>query len=162
MRHARIFALLTSLFVAVAARGAWAWDSGAISPRRPVPDDPLAGLPSAADDRPGPGNTAKRPSLCKLDGTPANARAIGDLRAALAFVQRGPKSWSCPPRGAGSVGLRIAIDGAGKITEVAAAVGDPAIATAMAKKLTGKSIAPRAAGATTGTVMLTFAAEKVR
>jgi len=41
-------------------------------------------------------------------------------------------------------------------------MGDAAVASAMAKKLAGKSIGPRAQGATTGTVLLTFASGKGR
>jgi hypothetical protein len=172
MRHARVFALLACLFAAalvpnaatgaVDATGPLAWQSGAIRPRQPVPDDPLAGLPSE-DDQPGRGKSGKGAAVCKLDGTPASARDIGDLRAALAFVQRGPKSWPCPARATSkTVGLRITVDGSGKITAVEAATGDVAIATSLAKKLTGKSIAPRAQGATTGTVLVTFVLTKGR
>lgn len=174
MGHARVFALLACGFAtllgptiastACDASGPLALGGGLVQPRRPVPDDPLAGLPSEDTGRPGRGKTGgKGVARCRLEGAPANPRAVGDLRAALAFVQRGPKSWSCPARAAGgSVGLRITIDGAGKITAVETASGDAATATAIAKKLAGKSITPRAEGGTTGTVVLTFAARKYR
>jgi hypothetical protein len=174
MRHARVLTLLACLFAAtlapnaataaIDATGPLASDSGPIRPRRQVPDDPLAGLPSEDSDRPGRGKGGgKSAALCKVDGTAANARDIGDLRAALAFVQRGPTSWPCPARVAGnSVGLRITVDGAGKITAVEATASEAALAASIAKKLTGKSIAPRAQGSTTGTVLLTFKPGKGR
>jgi hypothetical protein len=172
MRYARVFALLACAFTlppgsavataAVAATGPLAAEGGLVRPRRPVPDDPLDGLPSEDPGRPGKtGNRAA--ASCKIDAAPANPRAVGDLRATLAFVQRGPKAWPCPARSpAGTVGLRITIDSAGKITGVEAALGDPATAAGIAKKLTGKTIAPRTEGGTTGTVLLSFAAAKAR
>jgi hypothetical protein len=170
MRYARVFALLACAFTlspgsaaaTATATGPLAAEGGLVRPRRPVPDDPLDGLPSEDPGRPGKtGNRAA--ASCKLEAAPANPRDIGDLRATLAFVQRGPKAWPCPARAsAGALGLRIAIDGAGKITAVEAAVGDPAMAAGIAKKLAGKTIAPRAEGGTTGTVLLTFAAAKAR
>jgi len=177
MRRARVSTVLVCLFAplllstaAPAAIGndrTLALDSNPIRGKQPVPDDPLAGLPSEDFGRPGRGKggagAGKGANACKVEASPASVRDIGDLRAALAFVQRGPKSWPCPPRAAGGgFGLRIAIDGTGKITAVESAMGDPAVASAMAKKLAGKSIGPRAQGATTGTVLLTFAGGKGR
>jgi hypothetical protein len=173
MRHARLLALLACSFLALGptaasaaidASGPLAADAGLIRPRRQVPDDPLAGLPPENAGRPARGKGGgKGATLCKLDSAPADPRDIGDLRAALAFVERGPKSWPCPARAAGnSVGLRISVDGAGKITTVEATGGDAAAAAGLTKKLTGKAIAPRAQGATTGTVRLTFAPAKGR
>ena len=115
--------------------------------------------------RPGRGKTGanKGASQCKLDGKPANPRDIGDLRAALAFVERGPRSWPCPARATEtSLALRVTVDGTGKISTVDAASGDAALAAGIGKKLAGKAIAPRASGATTGTVVLTFAPGKGR
>jgi len=173
MRRAPVSTLLVCLLALVStaatagieATGPLALDSNPIRPRRQVPDDPLAGLPSEDLGRPGRGKSGagKSSALCKVDGKPANARDIGDLRAALAFVERGPKSWPCPARSTGnSPGLRITIDGAGKITAVEPAGGNSDVASAIAKKLTGKSIAPRPQGSTTGTVLLTFSASKGR
>jgi|GEM_PF-5362611 len=130
-----------------------------VQPRREVPDDPLAGLPPENSGKPvhGKGGTGKGHNLCNLDATPANRRDIGDLRAALAFVQRGPRSWPCPRSTAGNgVGLRITIDGTGKVTSVEPTGPESSLASAIAKKLVGRSIAPRPAGSTTGTVLLTF------
>ena len=173
MQHARVFTLLACLFATalspstatatVEGTGPLAWDSGAIQPRRQVPDDPLAGLPSEDTGRPERSRGGKGAPRCKLDANPANARDIGDLRATLAFVQRGPKSWPCPARVAGSsVGLRITVDADGKITSVEAVAGDSTTTDRLSKRLTGKSIDPRAQGATTGTVRLTFVPGKGR
>jgi hypothetical protein len=175
MPRTRIIALLVCLFAtmlgpttamaSIDAIGPLALDSDPIRPRRQVPDDPLAGLPSDEDGRPAKGKVGgnKGAASCRLDGTPSDARAIGDLRAALALVQRGPRSWPCPPRAAGaSLALRITVDGTGKITSVDAATGNSALAASIGKKLAGKSISPRAAGSTTGTVMLSFTPGKGR
>jgi hypothetical protein len=155
---------MTEAFAAIEAAGPLALDAAPIRPRRQVPDDPLAGLPTDDDGRPGKGKGGTgKPATCNVDAKAANPRDIGDLRAALAFVGRGPRSWPCPPRSTGgSAGLRITIDGAGKITAAEPAGSSSEVATAIAKKLTGKSIAPRAEGATTGTVMLTFTPGKGR
>jgi hypothetical protein len=93
-----------------------------------------------------------------VKANPANDRDIGDLRATLAFVKHGPKAWSCPPRaGQSEIRLRIDIDAAGHITAAEPIAGDGGIASAMAKRLTGKAISPRDQGATVGIVVLTFA-----
>ena len=135
--------------------------SGLISQKQPVPDDPLAGLPT--DD----GNGRERSKShggnhsCALKANAANERDIGDLRATLAFVQFGPKSWACPGRSdRGDLRLRVNIDGAGKVTAAEPAGGDANVAAAMAKRLAGKSIAPRPEGSTVGIVVLTFASVK--
>ncbi|MBN2574991.1 MAG: hypothetical protein JXP73_10550 [Deltaproteobacteria bacterium] len=148
----------------IEASGPLALDGNPIRPRRQVPDDPLAGLPTEEDGRPSKGKGGRsKTAACNLDAKAANARDIGDLRATLAFVQRGPRIWPCPPRSAGNgAGLRLSIDEAGKITAAEAVGPATGVAAAIAKKLTGKSIAPRAAGPTSGTVLLTFTPAKGR
>jgi hypothetical protein len=130
-----------------------------VRPKLQVPDDPLAGLPSDEGHgrgKGGGGGSAR--STCAVKVNAANERDIGDLRATLAFVKHGPTSWPCPPRAAQSeIRLRIGIDGAGKITAAEPVAGDSGIASAMAKRLTGKAIGPRDQGATVGIVVLTFA-----
>jgi len=130
-----------------------------IRPKQEVPDDPLAGLPS--DDGHGHGKGGGGASVraaCVVKVNAANDRDIGDLRATLAFVKHGPQVWPCPPRAAQSeIRLRIGIDGTGKITAAEPVAGDSGIASAMAKRLTGKAIGPRDQGATVGIVVLTFA-----
>jgi len=56
--------------------------------------------------------------------------------------------------------LQTLIDGDGKITACELVAGDASVASAMAKKLTGKSIARRPEGATAGIVVLTFASSR--
>jgi hypothetical protein len=137
---------------------------GLVRQKEPVPDDPLAGLPtsSAGDennqhDRAKP--TSKSSRSCRLNANPANARNVGDLRATLAFVQRGPQAWPCPQPGQSTeVRLRVAVDVEGRITDVQPAGGDATVAGGLAQKLVGQSIAPRPQGPTQGTVVLSFAA----
>jgi hypothetical protein len=175
MRRARVSSLLAGLLApffdptaataAIGAAGPMALDHNPIRAKQQVPDDPLAGLPPEDGGKPsrGKGGAGKGGNQCRLDAKPANGRDIGDLRAALAFVERGPRSWPCPGAAAGNgVGLRVAIDGAGKVTAAEPAGGEPGVALAIAKKLTGKSIAPRPAGSTTGTVLVTFSPGKGR
>jgi len=168
MPRARILALLACLCAtgfplgsaesAVDSVGPVAAAYDPIRARRDVPDDPLAGLPTEDADHPGRGKGGNRPApRCKLDARAANPLDIGDLRATLAFVERGPRAWPCPPQAKDrSLGLRITVDGSGKITTVATTTGDASVAANIAKKLKGKSIAPRPQGATTGSVVLTF------
>ena len=175
MRCTRVPALLVCLLApflgsfpasaAIEACAPLALESNPIRPRRQVPDDPLAGLPTDDGGKTGrgKGGPGKGANLCKLDARPANGQDIGDLRAALAFVERGPRSWPCPgPASGNGIGLRIAIDGDGKVTAAEPAGGEPGLAAAIAKRLSGKSIAPRPQGATTGLALLTFSAGKSR
>ncbi len=174
MRNARFTIPLFGLLGPLLA-GSWAGaavvplaDNSLIRARQQVPDDPLAGLPSDDGGRPdrpskvGKTSSAKAPATCAVDGKPANQRDIGDLRATLAVVQRGPKYLPCPDPPDAGIGLRITVDGNGKIT-AAEPVGASAEASAtIAKKVSGKSIAARREGATTGTVWLVFTPNKAR
>jgi hypothetical protein len=138
---------------------------GLIRQKQPVPDDPLAGLPTGDGDQSGGAGSAKATNKgsrsCRLDARPANARDVGDLRATLAFVKRGPQAWACPQSGpASDVRLRVTVDVDGRITNVEPAGGDAAIAGGLAKKLVGQSITPRPEGPTKGTVVLSFTGHK--
>jgi hypothetical protein len=139
--------------------------NGLIQEKQPVPDDPLAGLPSDDSSRRRPGRSGStdknKSTACAVKVTAANDRDIGDLRATLAFVKLGPRSWPCPPRSArAELRLRITIDGDGKVTAAEPVAGDTGVADAIIKKFTGKSITPRAEGGTVGIVVLTFASSK--
>ena len=164
MKRAHVLTIPVCLFVAslVSAPATLATSHDLIRPKQQVPDDPLAGLP--ADDGRGRGkggSGAIGKATCAVKAEAANDRDIGDLRATLAFVKHGPKSWPCPARSAATdVRLRIGIDGAGKITTAEPVSGDTVAAIAMAKRLPGKSIDPRAEGATVGIVIVTFAGRK--
>jgi len=153
----------TPLQAAAAAMGPLpVFSQNLIRQKQQVPDDPLAGLPSDEDSQPGhrKGRGSVR-AACAVKVNAANERDIGDLRATLAFVKHGPGSLPCPTRAARSdLRLRISIDGNGKITAAEVIAGDSSVASAIAKKLVGKSIGPRAQGATVGTVVVTFAGSK--
>jgi len=128
-----------------------------VHPKQPVPDDPLAGLPTDGNRGDHKGNSAGK-SACALGASAANERDIGDLRATLAFVKHGPRSWPCPARTAqNALRLRITIDGSGKITTFETVSGDSSLANAMAKRLPGRVIDARGDGPTTGIVVVTFA-----
>lgn len=170
MQRARVLALFACLVIASiasapstaatapAAGPLLVFGHNLIRPKQQVSDDPLDGLPTDDGDQRGHSKGGgHRRTTCAVDGSPADYRDIGDLRAALAFVKHGPASWPCPVRAAQSeTRLRMDIDGDGKITACEPIAGAPAVVGAMAKRLIGKSIARRPAGATTGIVVLTF------
>jgi len=131
---------------------------GLVHAKQSVPDDPLAGLPSDDGGERSPG---KKPhsgkSACAINAAPSSNREIGDLRAALAFVKLGPSAWACPERSDhAEIGLRISIDGDGKITAAEDVAGEAGVANAIAKRLLGKAVDPRAEGPTVGVVVLKF------
>jgi hypothetical protein len=164
MQRAHVLTTSGCLFVAslVHVPATLATSHDLIRPKQQVPDDPLAGL--TTDDGRGHSKGSSGAGgkvACTLKANAANDHDIGDLRATLAFVEFGPKSWPCPARSAArDVRLRIGIDEAGKITTAAPTVGDSNIASAIAKRLPGKSIGPRAEGATAGIVVVTFASSR--
>jgi hypothetical protein len=135
---------------------------GLIQQKQPVPDDPLAGLSADDDDHPSHHKSGAHKSAgggrCSLKAAPSDPRDVGDLRAMLAFVERGPTSWPCPkaPLAVGEIHLRVTIDASGKVTAADSATEDSGVTGAIGKKLLGRSISPRAAGATRGVVVLTF------
>jgi hypothetical protein len=160
-RFAALFIVATgfSSLVVPHAMAAGKAEPGLTSPRRTVPDDPLAGLPSEGEqndrsERGKPG--AKGTRSCRIDAKAVDPRNVGDLRATLAFVARGPRAWPCPQPLA-DVRLVMTVDGSGRISEVRNAGSDGAVAGALAKRLVGKSISPRPQGPTEGTVVLSFA-----
>jgi hypothetical protein len=162
-----VAASLTS--VAVVSAGPRTQNDSPIRARRDVPDDPLAGLPSDDSRRPsrpskgGKARGAKARATCLVDGKPANHRDIGDLRATLAVVARGPRYLPCPDGPASAaIGLRVTVDGDGKITGAEPVGGAPRVSEAVARRLVGKSIAARREGSTTGTVWLAFTPGKGR
>jgi hypothetical protein len=164
MKRAHVLTAFVCLFVAslMSARATFATSHDLIRQKQQVPDDPLAGLPTDEGHGHGKGSsgTASK-ATCAVKANAANDRDIGDLRATLAFVKYGPRSWPCPARSATpDVRLRIGIDEAGKIATVMPASGDRTTANAIAKRLQGKSIGPRAEGATVGIVVVTFASSR--
>ena len=176
MQHAQLPTLLARLLVAslvsapltaaaAPSTGPWlVFSLDLIAEKQQVPDDPLAGLPTDDGNRGGHGKAGSGGSggsSCAVKVSAANERDIGDLRATLAFVKHGPSSLPCPARSAQSdTRLRISIDGNGKISAVDPVAGDDRVANAVAKRLSGKSIGPRAEGATVGIVVVVFASSK--
>jgi hypothetical protein len=166
MRHALALRLsllagaatVASMSVAAAPPGRAGSDSGLIRPKHQVSDDPLDGLPAEGGQRAGgKGSTsASEGSTCKVSAAPADARDIGDLRATLALVTLGPRTWAFPMRTAtrSQVRLRVSIDGEGKLTELSTVAGNPNVGSAIAKKLTGKRVPQRREAATVGVVVL--------
>jgi hypothetical protein len=175
MRNARsplfflgLLAPLVTASLAAAALGPLA-DSTLVRARRQVPDDPLAGLPTEDSGRPsrpnkgGKAANVKAQATCSVDGQPGSHRDIGDLRATLAVVERGPKYVACPAASPSApIGLRITVDGAGKITAAEPVGAASEVSAAIAKKVCGKTIAARRDGATKGTVWLVLAPNKKR
>ena len=177
MQRAQVPTLLVRLLVAWLASAPWANAAAApatgpllvfghdlIRAKRQVPDDPLAGIPSDDGNRGGGGKASAKnigTAACAVKVDAANNRDIGDLRAALAFVTHGPKSVPCSARRAQSeMRMRISIDGTGKITSAEPMAGDSGVASAIAKRLAGKAIGPRAEGATVGIVVVSFTSSK--
>jgi hypothetical protein len=164
MQRAHVLTTSVCLLVAslVSAPATLATSHDLIRPKQEVPNDPLAGLPSDDGRGHGKGGSGTRGKAARaVNANAADDRDIGDLRATLAFVEHGPTSWPCPARLASArIRLRIGIDEAGKITSVEPVSGDSGIASAIAKRLPGKSIAPRAEGATVGIVVVTFASKR--
>lgn len=137
---------------------------GLVGQKQQVPDDPLAGLPTGSgndDGHPASTKPSSKGSRCQLDARPVNARDVADLRATLAFLKRGPRTWACPSSGqASDVRLRVTVDVDGRITEAEPAGGDAKVASGLAKRLLGQSITPRPEGPTQGTVVLSFIGPK--
>jgi hypothetical protein len=171
MRRVIVSAVFVPLFAAItcaahpetalAKAGSTGSDAstGLIRPKWRVSDDPLDGLPdeNPARDRGKAGTRGgSKPALCAVQTSPADSQTIGDLRATLAFVQAGPRALRCPTRASATaeIRLRIAIDGAGRITAVETVVGDALVGGALARRLLGKTIASRRDGATVGVVVL--------
>ena len=141
--------------------------AGLISDRRQVPSDPLAGLPeeepvqrrrSRDKDRNAQGahghDAAAKPT-CRLESRPESDREVGDLRAAVAVIQRGPKTAPCTSAQiADPLRLRLSIDGAGKITAVERLSGDPKLGDDLGRKLVGQVSLSKVTSATAGVAQI--------
>ena len=136
-----------------------------VSEKRPVPEDPLAGLPGDDNDRGKQRNRSPREpnkqSACAVKAGAADERNLGDLRATLAYVKLGPKTVPCAAHGATpEARLRISIDGDGKITKIQPVAAEADAIAAIVRKMEGKAITPSSSGATVGTVVLKFPARR--
>jgi hypothetical protein len=168
-----VLCLVTFLFaegsppVAQADGAIGARPKGLISDRRQVPPDPLAGLPEEEPDprrrgrdkdRNGQGarghDTGGKP-ICRIEAKPESDREVGDLRAAVAVIQRGPRTEPCTAaQAANPLRLRLSIDSGGKITAVEILSGDEKLGDDLGRKLVGQVSLSKVTSATTGVAQI--------
>jgi hypothetical protein len=136
--------------------------AGLIRDRRQIPPDPLGGLPDEDPDR-GPrgrdkgknGQGAGGKASCRLEAQPESDREVGDLRAAVAVMQRGPRTTPCTAAQiANPLRLRLTIDGAGKITTIERLSGDEKLGDDLAARLVGQVSQSKVTSATTGVAQI--------
>jgi hypothetical protein len=150
---------------AQADRATGARSTGLISDRRQVPADPLAGLPEeevgqsgrgrAKNGQGARGHDAGGKATCQLEAKAENEREVGDLRAAVAVIQRGPRSEPCTAAQiAVSLRLRLSIDGGGKITAVERLSGDEKLGEDIGRRLVGQVSLSKVTAATTGVAQI--------
>jgi hypothetical protein len=133
--------------------------AGLIRDRRQVPPDPLAGLP---EEEPGPKRRSREKersagtkATCRLEARPENDREVGDLRAAVAVIQRGPKTAPCAAaQTVNPLRLRLSIDSGGKITAVERLSGDPKLGDDLGRKLVGQVSLSKVTSATAGVAQI--------
>jgi hypothetical protein len=137
--------------------------TGLVSDRRQVPSDPLAGLPEeeagqSAHGRDGErnghsshGQDAGGKATCRLEARPESDREVGDLRAAVAIIQSGPRTWPCTSaQTANPLRLRLSIDSAGRITLVEILSGDQKLGDNLVRRLVGQVSQSKVTSATMG------------
>jgi hypothetical protein len=150
-------ALATPPDRAVGTRG-----TGLISDRRQIPPDPLGGLPEEEPDRRPRGRDkgkngqgAGGKATCRLEARPESDREVGDLRAAVAVMQRGPRTAPCTlAQMANPLRVRLSIDGEGRITAVERLSGDEKLGTDLAGSLVGQVSLSKVTLATTGVAQI--------
>jgi hypothetical protein len=138
--------------------------AGPISDRRQIPPDPLGGLPEEepdhrprGHDRGKSGQGAGSKTTCRLAAKPESDREVGDLRAAVAVIQRGPRTAPCAAaQMANLLRLRLSIDSAGKITAVERLSGDEKLGNDLAARLVGQVSQSKVNSATTGVAQIQF------
>jgi hypothetical protein len=138
--------------------------TGLISDRRQIPPDPLGGLPEEEPDRRPRGHDkgkngqgAGGKATCRLEAKPENDREVGDLRAAVAVIQRGPRTAPCTSaQMASPLRLRLSIDSAGRITAVERLSGDEKLGDELAARLVGQVSQSKVTSATTGVAQITL------
>jgi hypothetical protein len=152
---------------ALADRAPGARSTGFISDRRQVPPDPLAGLPEEEPDprrrereRSGQGargHDGGSKAACKVEARPESDREVGDLRAAVAVIQRGLKTAPCTAVPAAlPLRLRLSIDASGKITAVERLSGDEKLGADLGRQLVGQVSLSKVTSATTGVAQITL------
>jgi Ca-activated chloride channel family protein len=100
-----------------------------------------------------PGDKAKA-TVCTIEVTVDKTEHIGDAKALRARVERAARRPGCLV--AGTVKLRISLDGAGMITGVTLVSGNEAIGRALVRRLTGVTSGTRANGQDKGTADVTI------
>lgn len=136
--------------------------AGLISDRRQIPPDPLGGLPEEdperrprGRDKGKNGQGAGGKPTCRLEAKPESDREVGDLRAAVAVIQRGPRTAPCTAaQMANPLRLRLSIDSTGKITAVERLSGDEKLGNDLAARLVGQVSQSKITSATTGVAQI--------
>ena len=136
--------------------------AGLIRDRRQIPPDPLGGLPDEDSERRPRGRDkgkngqgAGGKANCRLEAQPDSDSEVGDLRAAVAVMQRGPRTTPCTAAQiANPLRLRVSIDGQGKITAVERLSGDEKLGTDLAAKLVGQVSLSKVTSATAGVAQI--------
>jgi hypothetical protein len=152
-----------------ADRATGARSTGLVSDRRQVPLDPLAGLPeeeagqgARGRDRERNGHSSRGQdaggkATCRLEARPESDREVGDLRAAVAVIQAGPRTWPCTSaQTANPLRLRLSIDSAGRITLVEILSGDQKLGDNLVRRLVGQISLSKVTTATMGITHLHF------
>ena len=143
--------------------------TGLISDRRQVPSDPLAGLPEEEAGQNARGRGRERngqgahgrdaggKASCRLEARPESDREVGDLRAAVAVIQTGPRTWPCTSaQTANPLRLRLSIDSAGRITLVERLSGDQKLGDNLVRRLVGQVSQSKVTSSTTGVARIGF------
>jgi hypothetical protein len=136
--------------------------AGLISDRRQIPPDPLGGLPEEdperrprGRDKGKNGQGAGGKPTCRLEAKPESDHEVGDLRAAVAVIQRGPRTAPCTAaQMANPLRLRLSIDSTGKITAVERLSGDEKLGNDLAARLVGQVSQSKITSATTGVAQI--------
>jgi hypothetical protein len=152
---------------AQADRSTGAQSTSLIRDRRQVPPDPLAGLPEEEPEQRRRGGDKERNgqgardvggrATCRLAAKPESDREVGDLRAAVAVIQRGPRTEPCTAAQiANPLRLRLSIDSQGKITAVEILSGDEKLGEDLGRRLVGQVSLSKVASATAGVTQIRF------
>jgi len=136
--------------------------TGLISDRRQIPLDPLGGLPDEDSahrprgrDKGKNAQSAGGKANCRFEAQPESDREVGDLRAAVAVIQRGPRTTPCTAAQiANPLRLRLSIDSQGKITAVERLSGDEKLGTDLAGRLVGQVSQSKVTSATAGVAQI--------
>ena len=152
-----------------ADRATGARSTGLVSDRRQVPLDPLAGLPEEEAGQGARGRDRERngqgthgrdaggKATCSLEARPESDREVGDLRAAVAVIQTGPRTVPCAAAQiAIPLRLRLSIDSEGKITVVERLSGDQKLGDNLVRRLAGQVSQSKVTSATTGVAQIRF------